>query len=602
MSAAGAIEAGASFIRFFADLSELHAGIKNAAKEATSVGKMIADNFSRNVSTGMENAADSASSFGSAAAASSSTAAAGLQKVTVEAQSASGAVANVGRQFSIAGAASNAITAAGTGIRGVMSSAWSAVGGLGGIAKTAWAASWGLRAVSIAGRLMGKDVSGLEPWIKNLNRFSWAAWGVNLALKAVSASAAGLRGLASLPGRAIGALGRFGRFGGAATTAMTVADSAQAEQGNTGKSIAGGALAGLMMGGVVGAGLGAAAVGLGLTIKTALSRGAMEGARDSKDFLTQLGVAMIDAGNFIKGVWTQVYDKFKSVFASMATEGPSVFERIKDAVFPIVDAVTNVWLPNMFSAIDSIAGAFSSRTQGMGRTWGEFIGETVAGVADFIANFDLYFQYAQQYWVNWTGNRILQFQDMITNFGTMLEWFGKNWQSVLQDIGTLYVTYLTNMVTNFQNAFTAVIDFAKGKGFKFEAVNPFEGWESSIKEWPKLIATALSESSPEMDAILGRITDRQRAMEGRRGQGGNIEAAATAVQDEAKRARDTRFGAVSSQSQDAYSALSRAMNATGANKEEVGLLKQAVKELKTVAKNTGKATDKGAMPGWKMQP
>lgn len=643
MSAAGAIEAGSSFIRFFADLSSLQSSIKTLGSEVKSWSTGVAKESSRKVSTAFEDSSNAANDFGRSTAAASAVVSGSLQNVTASAAGASGAInAATGSVYAMAATATPAqrvssalagvavsaatlfsrlasmppILATISGYLGFTIAKWSNFTAIG---RNSLVAAMGMRYLSGILKQLGIDTTRLDLLQANLtkigNRAVWAGRGVWLLVapfKAVYSAASLAIGaasrLAGLTGRAFSGIGRAGRMGavtgGIGTLAGTSAIEGE-EGGGTGKVVAAGALSGLLMGGVVGAGIGAAAVGLGLTIKTALSRGAAEGARESKDFLTQLGVAMIDAGNFIKGVWTQIYDKFKSVFASMATEGPSVFDRIKDAVFPIVDAVKNVWLPGMFSAIDSIASYFRSGTQQLGRTWTDWIVESVASVADFIANFDLYFQYAQQTVVMWASNAILQVGDFFNNAVALASWFGENWYDVLKTVGNFMVTVFENSTSNIVELFSKLWEWVKGGmvgGLDFNFKGITDGFQSEIKEWPKLIKTELETSTPEMDAIAKRIAERQKATEGRRGQQGNIEAAASAVQEEAKRARDTRFGAVSAQSQDAYSALSRAMNATGTNKEEVGLLKQAVTELKTVAKNTGKATDKGAMPGWKMQP
>ena len=610
--AAGAIEAGRSFIKFYADLSDLYDSFKTAGKETASVAKSIAENWSKQVSTGLDSATTAANSFGQQAATASGSASTGLQQVAIDANMASGAVGQVGRQFSIAGAASKAISIAQGGVKGIASAAWGAIGGLGGIAKSANAASWALRTASIAGRLMGKDVSSLEPWIRNLNRISWAAWGVNTAIKAASLTARSFSALASLPGRAVvaigrvaGRLGRFGGIGAAGATAASAASAATGEEGDSASAVAGGALTGMMLGGPAGAAIAAGAVGLGLTIKTALSRGAMEGARDSQDFLTQLGVAMIDTGTWIKGVWDQIYGKFKSVFESMKTEGPSVFDRIREAVFPIVDAVQNIWLPAMFGAIDSIVSYFQSGRQTMGRTWTDWIVETVAGVADFVANFDIYFQMAQQTIVMWAGNAIVQFSDFFKNAGVWFDWFGKNWFDVLMTMADYASTVFINIGQNIRDNFGALWDwvsngFQGDLNFNWTALD--DGFRSTVSKWPDLVETELATTTPELDALSKQLAARQAAMEERRkNQTGPVEAAAGAVQDESRRARDTRFGAVSAQSQEAYAAISRYQNQQTSSKPELDVAKQQLTEFKGVRKSLDRIADNTRPAGFDQQ-
>lgn len=95
------------------------------------------------------------------------------------------------------------------------------------------------------------------------------------------------------------------------------------------------------------------------------------------------------------------------------------------------------------------------------------------------------------------------------NVGELLNWFRDNWKGVIKDIGMLYFTQLKNMLENSNKFVKAAIDFAKGKGFKFEPKGIFEGFQSSIKELPKLTKAELKKTSPEIKRIQDQIAKRE---------------------------------------------------------------------------------------------
>lgn len=215
----------------------------------------------------------------------------------------------------------------------------------------------------------------------------------------------------------------------------------------------------------------------------------------------------------ILGIWSNIQDAIGFISTDIGKaliEGFNLKALASDTA-GFLNTFRSDWLPGITTVINTVGQAFGRVVSFMQSGWGAWIGQSIAQVVDFYANFDLYFQLAQQSIVLWAANNINRVSTFFTNIGEWLSWFMANWKSVFTTAGDFLVTVLTNAAKNFSSLFTAVFDFAKGKGFNFKATNITEGFQSSIAELPKLTEAAIADTTPELDALFKELGERQAA-------------------------------------------------------------------------------------------
>ena len=577
MSVAGAIQSGAAFVKFFGDANDLFKTTKDIGKELSTWSKNVAGNVSSTVAGGFQSASAAATNFGAKSAAAMTTAATSTQAVA----------ASAFRIPSAFGAASGVLRFV--------------AGNLGNISRGAGLASWSLWGVSKVLRNLGYDTAKLDMVKNALSRIGWAARAGAIGLGGMRMAAQAMLfplRAASMAGAGLSRLGRFGSIASIGSmAAMSAAPSEsisdQVGEGAQKKEKTGGGFTKYLMpvltGLAIAGPIGAAAVGLGVFIAGAFQQSAKSGT----GFFATLMERASAWGAWMSGLWGQVTAKVQAVFGQMSSTAEPFITRLEKAFIPLTYAIENVWLPAFLGAIEYAGSFFKSNTDSMGGSWTSWILDSVSALAEFVGNFDLYFQIAQQTIVMWASNSILRVGDFFTNIGEWLGWFGDNWKSVLLDVGNVQITFLTNMFANFKNAFTSVINFAKGKGFKFDMVSPLEGFESSIKELPKLTKTALETMTPELQALYEQLGKRQAAAAAHGQMIEGVQQAGAAGKAGKETAIDSRYGASTLQSQEAYSALSRLQNAnmTASNpqvaeqkKTNIELAKQT-RQLEKIAAN-----------------
>ncbi len=616
MSAAGAVQMGSAFVRFFGQANDLYKTFKEVRDDLGDFGS-FAKQQSRFVAGSFEEAETAAASFGASTSKSLQAVAVDMTTTGSSAAVAAGGVNSAANSMSALAVASNNAAGKMSGVPSVFGAIKSGASGMfnvfgsltknmGGIAKLAGSASWALWATSKAMQAMGKDTTRIDMLAKTVSRFGWAARGADLGIKAVSFSLRSMAALASAPmkiasgmvamGRAAGGavsrgVGRLGRMAGVGAIGASAATAGD-EEGGAGKAMAGGALSGLMMGGVVGAGVGAAAVGVGMMIKTALSRGAKEGAAESSDFLTQLGNKLLAVGSFFSTTFGTAKAAVIGAFAKMGSGGESFLIKVEKAIFPIVDAIQNVWVPGLVSGVEYISSFFAKKTDDMGATWSDWLAGSIGALADFVGNFDIYFQLAQQTLVMWAGNSLLMVQDFFKNSGKLVSWFADNWQNVFFTATDYTLTAFINLGQNLRNVFAKLWEWVKG-GMIGELNLTKEDWKpltdgarSAMGELPKIFEQELAQTSPEIEALKKQLTDRQAATADRsKGWDGlkyvdQINKQTDSLQKQTR--EGDKFSAVSARSTEGYSALASFQNQQRSGNPVVEVGKQQLAELKQI--------------------
>lgn len=97
-----------------------------------------------------------------------------------------------------------------------------------------------------------------------------------------------------------------------------------------------------------------------------------------------------------------------------------------------------------------------------------------------------------------------------------LKWFGDNWRDIFTDIYNYTKTIFSNLWKNVTDFWDALMSFLSGDGFDFEFTGLTDGFESAIKELPKIAERELGPVEKELgdrvaklqDSLGGKLEDR----------------------------------------------------------------------------------------------
>lgn len=156
---------------------------------------------------------------------------------------------------------------------------------------------------------------------------------------------------------------------------------------------------------------------------------------------------------------------------------------------------------NILSAISESTGGFEEYRDGVDN----YLIKTFEWVVDVAVEAFSYLEFA---WKNYsTMVERLVYQDMLIvtkSFENLkywftvaipgyLNWFAENWYDIFKSMYDFQTTIYKNMGKNAIEFFTTLMDWLQGKGGSFEFVALTEGFESSIKELPKIAARELTD-------------------------------------------------------------------------------------------------------------
>src|SRR5690606_18581227 len=97
-------------------------------------------------------------------------------------------------------------------------------------------------------------------------------------------------------------------------------------------------------------------------------------------------------------------------------------------------------------------------------------------------------------------------------FGTAipgyLSWFGDNWKEVFIDIGNVTATIATNIWNNLKSLWDGIVGLFSGEGFSFEWTPLTQGFESAIKELPKIAEREIGPLEQSLQNELNKLGDQ----------------------------------------------------------------------------------------------
>jgi hypothetical protein len=206
--------------------------------------------------------------------------------------------------------------------------------------------------------------------------------------------------------------------------------------------------------------------------------------------------------NFISTAWQATVDFVGPIVGAWAAT-------ISEAFNAVWSVAQSVW-GGVQSIIASVWGNVSENTGGVM----QWLQDTIIGVFSAISfainNWQLMLQIAfksAQVAVVTFVNQTVHF------FGTVLPawlaWFRDNWRDVFTDILNMTATIAGNIWTNLKNLWDGIVRLFKGEGFSFEWTPLTEGFQSAIKELPKIAEREMGplEKSlkDELDSLSGEL-------------------------------------------------------------------------------------------------
>ncbi len=521
--------------------------------------------------------------------------------------------------FSIGSASSNVATSINS-LKSGTSYIQKITGVISGIGAAATISALGLRGISYAMAQLGRDTTRVDALAKTIGRVGLAATVAVIGVKSLAFSLSTLR---SVAGGAIGivtssfvalrniiltipsAVVRTGMairgLGGAAVGSMrSGANAISAFAATAGDSLSEvhqglvSVASGFAIGGIVG-GL-ATAAGLALAARGSFSS-LIPQTLAASDGLKQINGWLAGIRSWLVELKGGLATQGPGALAEMAQRGAKYFEAFLNATQPLTDAIQNVWLPAVKGSTQEGESSFAKFFNFIESSFGQWVFDSIALLSDFVGNFDLYFQIAQQSIVLWASNGMLQVGDFFSNIGTWLEWFQENWFKVFMEIGNIQQTIFGNIFKNLKENGAALWEWLKGGmtgEFNFNFTGLTDGFKSVIDEWPDLIKTELADSTPELEGLFDQLGKRQKdAAERGLGFGQEFVFAQGSGGEEAKKQKTAGLSAFAMQgSHEAYSSIARAVSGNGETPME---RKQDVanKHLSDIAKNINKIAADG---------
>ena len=120
------------------------------------------------------------------------------------------------------------------------------------------------------------------------------------------------------------------------------------------------------------------------------------------------------------------------------------------------------------------------------------------------------------FWTRMKLGTVTSWEDMKHLFGTQIpelfKWFARNWREIFTNLWKGTKAIFVNMAKNIGNFFKGVWSWLKGEGYDFKWTGLLEGFESTLKEMPKIVKRGLSETEKalrsELDALQLRFAQK----------------------------------------------------------------------------------------------
>lgn len=139
--------------------------------------------------------------------------------------------------------------------------------------------------------------------------------------------------------------------------------------------------------------------------------------------------------------------------------------------------------------------------------------DNIEGMLDSVEfafnNWSLIVQHTLASWAHAAVSSFWEVIHQLKNIPTYLRWVADNWAEIFLTMYDFVDTFASNVWKNLSNLWDAIVDLFQGKGWKFEWTGLLEGFESSIKELPKIAAR---EIGPVEKALAKEMANLERQL------------------------------------------------------------------------------------------
>ena len=166
---------------------------------------------------------------------------------------------------------------------------------------------------------------------------------------------------------------------------------------------------------------------------------------------------------------------------------------------------------------------YTGKMQMLGNTWGDFKETVCEALANYLPGLTDSFKILQVVIENWGLSMdivwksiklgLLDFwEDTKHFFGVaipeLLHWFARNWKEIFTDLWNMYKTFINNMWENWKNFFSGLWSWIKGEGFDFQWTGLLDGFESTLKEMPKITKRVMTDTEKTLAAEIDKLKDQ----------------------------------------------------------------------------------------------
>lgn len=227
-----------------------------------------------------------------------------------------------------------------------------------------------------------------------------------------------------------------------------------------------------------------------------------------KELANEFGGAAEAVGQTTAGMREQVINRWGDIAEDLG----EIIVGMLDSLQPALEGVT-AFVENLVPIIGEVVQGFAlmgkSATSGFGPVLEWLLDAaitTFTGIEWAVSNFAKLWErtlVSAELMVVQFGNTVIHWVGTV--IPDFLSWFGRNWREVFTDMANLTLTVLTNVGKNIVDFVAAIGDALSGKGFNFEFTALTDGFESALKELPKIAERELGPLEKELGKQLKKL-------------------------------------------------------------------------------------------------
>jgi len=157
-------------------------------------------------------------------------------------------------------------------------------------------------------------------------------------------------------------------------------------------------------------------------------------------------------------------------------------------------------------------GSGGKAVEWLGKAFGWFKGAVVTAISAVVFAVKNWRQVLEYAAVAGVLN-IVRFASQVKHFfveviPATLKWFWQNWRDIFTTMWNFTKTVVTNIGRNLKALWDAIVGFAKGEGWNFQWTPLLEGFESAVKEMPKIAARQIGPLEKELQSRVDALGEQ----------------------------------------------------------------------------------------------